>query len=92
VDYIEVITNALTGEVTQRNLTAAEIAALQPTDAELAVQIRAERNRLLAASDWTQVIDTPANIVTWGGYRKALRDITKQSGFPQNVIWPVVPE
>jgi hypothetical protein len=91
-EYIEIITNSQTGEVTHRPFTDAEIAALQPTDAELAAEVRAQRNSLLAASDWTQVIDTPVNIVTWGAYRKALRDITAQPGFPANVIWPSKPE
>lgn len=87
-DYIEVITNAVTGEVMQRDLTDAEIAALQPT----ADQIRAQRNNLLDASDWTQVFDAPVDRAAWATYRQALRDITIQAGFPANVIWPSKPE
>jgi hypothetical protein len=87
-DYIEVITDAQTGEVTQRVLTDAEIAALQPT----AAQIRAQRNNLLDASDWTQVFDAPVDRAAWAIYRQALRDITIQAGFPANVIWPSKPE
>lgn len=86
--YFEVITDAQTGEVTQRDLSDAEIAALQPT----ATQVRAQRNSLLAASDWTQVIDTPVDINAWARYRQQLRDISKQAGFPANVIWPSKPE
>ena len=27
----------------------------------------------------------------WAAYRRALLDISQQSGFPQNVVWPVEP-
>jgi hypothetical protein len=58
---------------------------------ELAAQARAQRNSLLAASDWTQVLDAPVDQADWATYRQALRDITAQAGFPQNVIWPTKP-
>ena len=53
--------------------------------------MRAERNALLAASDWTQVSDAPVDKVVWAAYRQALRDITTQQGFPWGIIWPVAP-
>lgn len=53
--------------------------------------IRSERNALLSASDWTQVIDAPVDQVAWATYRQALRDITDQVGFPHTVEWPVKP-
>lgn len=28
----------------------------------------------------------------WVAYRQALRDVPQQSGFPQNIVWPVKPE
>lgn len=55
-------------------------------------QVRDERNRLIAESDWTQLQDTPVNKETWAIYRQALRDIPEQSGFPWNVEWPTKPE
>jgi len=90
-EYFEVITNAQTGEVTQRPLTEAEIAALQPTTEQLASEARAQRNALLSASDWTQVADAPVDQAAWAVYRQALRDITVQSGFPETINWPVAP-
>jgi hypothetical protein len=90
-EYFEVVTNAQTGEVTQRPLTQAEIAALQPTTEQLASEARAQRNALLSASDWTQVADAPVDKVIWGAYRQALRDITAQAGFPVTINWPVAP-
>lgn len=63
-----------------------------PSDDEVAAQVRAERNRLLAASDWTQVGDVPDRIrFAWAAYRQALRDIPEQEGFPRDVAWPVKP-
>lgn len=61
-----------------------------PTAADTAA--RAQRNALLAASDWTQLSDIPAATKTlWEPYRQALRDITTQEGYPFNVIWPAPP-
>ena len=55
-------------------------------------EVRGQRNLLLSQSDWTQVSDTPVDQAAWAAYRQKLRDITKQSGFPNNVIWPTKPE
>lgn len=90
-EYFEVITNAQTGEVTQRPLTQAEIAALQPTTEQLASEARAQRNALLSASDWTQVVDAPVDQAAWAAYRQKLRDITAQDFFPYTINWPVAP-
>jgi len=52
------------------------------------------RDRLLTGSDWTQLPDAPltaAQKSAWVVYRQALRDVTKQAGFPANVTWPIVP-
>jgi len=84
----EIITNAQTGEVTIREMTPEEIAALAPT----ADEIRTQRNAMLAACDWTQVADAPVDQTLWAVYRQELRDIPDQEGFPENVIWPTQPE
>lgn len=60
--------------------------------APTADQVRAERDRLLAESDWTQVADAPVDQAAWATYRQALRDVPEQQGFPHDVIWPVKPE
>lgn len=62
---------------------------------EIVTQIRAERNRRLAETDWYMMPDYPADPETLEvvkNYRKALRDITLQSGFPRDFKWPVVPK
>lgn len=63
----------------------------QRIDSAKAAQIRKDRNALLASSDWTQVADAPVDKTLWATYRQALRDISSQSGFPLNVIWPEQP-
>jgi hypothetical protein len=52
--------------------------------------IRAERNRLLVASDWTQLPDASADAAAWATYRQALRDITDQAN-PFAIVWPQGP-
>lgn len=53
--------------------------------------IREKRDMLLVNSDWTQVADAPVDQTAWATYRQALRDITAQNGFPNEVTWPVEP-
>lgn len=61
-------------------------------DAEsAALAIRIKRNKLLLACDYTQLPDISANKTDWAIYRQALRDITNQETFPENVVWPVAP-
>jgi len=56
-----------------------------------AEQVRKERDRLLADSDWTQVPDAPVDSTAWADYRQALRDVPQQAGFPNDVTWPEQP-
>lgn len=58
----------------------------------VSVTVLQKRQALLLASDWTQLPDVPLETkAAWATYRQALRDITDQPGYPQNVIWPVAP-
>lgn len=51
------------------------------------------RNSLLESSDWTQLRDVPQSTSNkWKKYRKELRDITQQEGFPLNIVWPQPPK
>ncbi len=53
--------------------------------------VRAKRDRLIAATDWTQLPDVPlATKEMWANYRQALRDVTLQPD-PFNIVWPVAP-
>lgn len=63
-----------------------------PPDLEaLARNARSQRNRLLSASDWTQVSDAQVDRAAWATYRQALRDIPDQAGFPTEIVWPSEP-
>ena len=77
-------------------------AYVPPTSEEIitqqAAEVRGERDRQL-----TQIVDpmvsnnlrwaelTDEQKTAWTTYRQELLDITKQSGFPQNVTWPTIP-
>jgi len=64
--------------------------AAEEINIALAVDVRAERNARLAKSDWRASQDvTMSN--AWRDYRQALRDVTAQAGFPNNIIWPSQP-
>jgi hypothetical protein len=52
---------------------------------------RAIRTKLLSSTDWTQVNDSKVNAEAWAAYRQELRDVTSQSGFPYNIVWPTEP-
>lgn len=62
-------------------------------DAKTAANLRAERDKKLADTDWTQLADSSANATAWGTYRQALRDLPASSGddWPHNVTWPTEP-
>ena len=52
--------------------------------------IRAERNKLLVESDWTQLPDAPVDAAVWATYRQTLRDVTTQAN-PFAIVWPESP-
>ena len=84
----------------------------QPTEAEIQAEIarleaeqpwkelRQERNRLLAESDWVSMKAIDASIdglgiqlpQVWMDYRQALRDLPANTVDPANPIWPAKPE
>jgi hypothetical protein len=54
-------------------------------------EVRTQRNKLLAESDWTQVADANVDQTAWATYRQSLRDVPAQEGFPDDVTWPEQP-
>jgi predicted nuclease with RNAse H fold len=69
-------------------------ASMQVDVYKIAMQIRQRRNKMLFDTDWTQLVDAPLSEEeksAYRGYRQDLRDITKQEGFPLNVVWPEPP-
>lgn len=61
------------------------------TDAAQAKSVREQRDQKLKYSDWTQVSDAPVDKAAWATYRQALRDLTKEAGFPWDITWPAQP-
>jgi hypothetical protein len=59
--------------------------------------IRFPRVQRLAASDWTQVADSPLSAEdksAWANYRQALRDMTTtyaEVSDPAEIVWPLMP-
>lgn len=75
-------------EETARDAEEAAWAAGANTRA--AASVRQERDALLAATDWRASSDlTLAD--NWKTYRKNLRDVPAQAGFPNSVTWPTKP-
>lgn len=64
---------------------------------EALAALRAERDRLLAGSDWTQLPDSPLAVEereAWAVYRQALRDLPAAAEVladPRSVSWPQPP-
>lgn len=60
---------------------------------KLTGMVKAHRAILLLNSDWTQLPDVPLSTqASWQLYRQALRDITEQAGYPEDIVWPATPE
>jgi len=56
----------------------------------LPIDIRNQRNVLLAETDYMALSDVTMSD-DWTTYRQALRDIPSQDGFPSGVTWPTKP-
>jgi hypothetical protein len=69
----------------------------QETDAEWRLRKMKEivlnkRQQLLDDTDYIMMPDYPmVDKSAYESYRQALRDITKQEGFPYEVVWPTQP-
>ena len=68
--------------------------ALDQTHTDTAVarasaEVRAKRDELIAATDWTGNSDvTMTSAMTT--YRAALRNVPAQAGFPSSITWPTL--
>lgn len=87
----------MTGYIVNQELLDAWNAAHPNPDAaeQQAAAVRAQRDKLLADTDWTQTLDAPIDAATREAmrtYRQALRDMPQQEGFPTDVQWPELPE
>jgi hypothetical protein len=63
----------------------------QSTEAELVWE---KAKQLLRDSDWTMLSDVPmtsGNKALWIEYRRGVREIRLQAGFPTDIQWPAMP-
>lgn len=63
---------------------------VQSTEAELAWELA---KKLLRESDWTMLPDVPMTAgdkTLWIEYRRGLREIRLQAGFPADIQWPSI--
>lgn len=77
------------------------LASIQPlqisSDAAKAMkwdEVRIKRDRLIAATDWTQTQDCPLDDekkAVFTAYRQTLRDIPQAYSDPDAVVWPEKP-
>ena len=91
--------NVVTGETTTREFTESEradIAAINLVPVGLLWEsMRFDRDALLAASDWTQLPDSPLGALEqqrWAQYRQELRDLPERTADPSLITWPLPPE
>ena len=64
-------------------------------DAEAATAARATRDGLIASCDWMAIKAFEGGTTVsaeWATYRQALRDVSAQAGFPNDITWPEKPE
>lgn len=87
----KIVVNCETGEATEIDFTPEEIAALEPAEVGAWNNLRAERNRHLADTDWTVLGDSPTPTAAWKAYRQALRDLPANTTDPFNPVWPTPP-
>lgn len=86
-----VVTRPLTDD--ERAAVAADCQQAAITDW---VQLRAERDVRLAASDWTELAHLAGRLSAsawqvWAAYRQALRDLPEQTADPRQPHWPTAP-
>lgn len=66
-----------------------------PEKTEAEEQVRAQRDSLIAATDFLMASDYPISDedrAAVAAYRQALRDVPQQEGFPSDVKWPSEPK
>lgn len=88
-DYQKIQTELSEGRVLAARGGKAVTVAFQQDPAEIEALNRQCRQRLLAASDWTQLVDAPIDETLrspWQAYRQQLRDLDLT-----NPDWPVSP-
>jgi hypothetical protein len=90
--YTKYVAGPIFSDTPEATAAEQEAAYKAHLDDGQAARVRDDRNTRLAACDWTQLADAPADSLAWANYRQALRDVPSQAGFPWNIQWPAQPE
>jgi len=77
--------------------TGIPVPPLPVSEDNVSKEIKAKRQVkiLLTESDWSMLSDVPMSRdkkTQWEEYRRALREIKLQPGFPDSIFWPSIPE
>ena len=97
IEPFEITTVYPDGTSETRMSTPEEVAQREADLAAASVdfsRIVVERNSKLAASDWTQLPDSPFTAEerqAWADYRQALRDLPESFTTVDAVVWPTAP-
>ena len=78
----------------QGNVTYNSAQAAADALAAAWVQVRAQRNTLITATDWSQMVDAPISSgdkTAMAQYRQQLRDLPQTTTDPTRVVYPSVP-
>jgi len=92
----QAIINAQTGEITEVDLTADEIAEREAFQRDVLPlmqlkTLRKRRNQLLAETDYLGLPDLGGFSAEMTTYRQALRDLPANTTDPANPVWPTKP-
>lgn len=94
-EYAAVLDGQAQGKVIRHDADGRPVAVeYAATAAELFMTLRARRDALLRACDWTQMPDSPLTDELrsdWAAYRQALRDLPETVTDPAAAEWPVAP-
>lgn len=97
IEPFQVTTVYPDGRTEVRDATPEEIAQREADIAAASVDfsfVIAQRNALLASSDWTQLPDSPFTTeqkTAWATYRQELRDMPESFTTVDAVVWPTAP-
>jgi hypothetical protein len=91
--YDDIVWDDETTSRPTRELVEAKLQEL--IDAQPWKELREERNRRIAQTDYLATIDyphpTPEIKQAWIDYRQTLRDLPANTTDPENPVWPVAP-
>jgi hypothetical protein len=88
INWVEITNGAQLGWTHANGVWVEPEAPKVPID-----EVRAERNKLLSTSDFTQLPDTPLSLEekeAWATYRQKLRDLPNNYEPSEKVDWPVL--